>query len=77
MPNPAKFNGTAPLTARQATFCRLLAEGRSGRDAYLRAGYQVAPEIADASASRLLGMPSGCNGEVLAGASGRESVGDR
>jgi phage terminase small subunit len=42
------------LTARQAAFCRLLAEGRSNRDAYLQAGYRVAPETADANASRLL-----------------------
>ena len=55
MPNPTRVQWkTALLTARQAAFWRLLAEGRSGRDAYLEAGYQVAPEIADASTSRLL-----------------------
>ena len=50
-----KSNSKAPLTARQAAFCRLLAEGRSNRDAYLQAGYKTTPEAADANAARLLG----------------------
>ena len=56
MPNAApKSNGRTPLNARQAAFCRFLAEGRSNRDAYLLAGYNTTPEAADANAARLLG----------------------
>ena len=45
----------SPLNARQEAFARSIAEGRSQREAYKRAGYTPTSDgIADVNASRLL-----------------------
>ena len=45
----------SPLNARQEAFARNIAEGRSQREAYKRAGYTPASDsVADVNASRLL-----------------------
>lgn len=55
---PVRYSDTAmvaiALNARQESFVRLVAQGRSGREAYQKAGYPVGDAVADANAARLL-----------------------